>query len=116
MLQNDPGKIDMLLRLLHTWCQTSSHTANRFVGSEPSHFTLIFMDIVMQLTDVLRLDEEELPDEDRVHCLKVFTGLLSTQVSQPRGSRALPAFTTAHATVWLDKRSMIRCEPHRTIC
>jgi hypothetical protein len=34
----------------------------------------------MQLVSVLRLSEEQLPEAERLHCLKLFTNLLSTQV------------------------------------
>jgi hypothetical protein len=36
----------------------------------------------MQLVGVLRLGEEQLPEAERLHCLKLFTNLLSTQVGQ----------------------------------
>jgi hypothetical protein len=34
----------------------------------------------VQLVSVLRLSEEQLPEAERLHCLKLFTNLLSTQV------------------------------------
>jgi hypothetical protein len=33
----------------------------------------------VQLVSVLRLGEDQLPEAERLHCLKLFTNLLSTQ-------------------------------------
>lgn len=46
----------------------------------------------VQLVSVLRLSEEQLPEAERLHCLKLFSNLLSTQVcSSETGSCRTPA-------------------------
>eukprot|EP00878_Enallax_costatus_P040812 GHUV01047194.1.p1 GENE.GHUV01047194.1~~GHUV01047194.1.p1 ORF type:complete len:100 (+),score=13.32 GHUV01047194.1:219-518(+) len=41
---------------------------------------------IPKLVGVLHLTEEQLPESERVHCLKLFSQLLSTQVSRCRYS------------------------------